>query len=416
MIQKMVKQYLIALILVVSWVPAVLSLIPYNMFEPYDVLIKPQRPAWRMFDFFVGYEGAVHTRGFMDDCDLTSCEHTKGNVLQLWQKEQNALAAFKGFSPESAIGQQAQLFNLNDDNLTHGHYIPCGTLHAQNLMFGAQFRIPHNITLAAYIPYRIASLTNVQWRQDPNDVAFESSISPDLITTIEQLGHMNLRGWKRHGPGDLMLQAEYYFHRPQAKPYLRNVGIELRGGLLIPTGLQEDINKLAAFSFGNDGGAGILAAFRLELWFVHYLRFAIDAELLHMFGNKHCRRVKTDADQTDLLLLAKAPAFKEPGFRQHYTLWLDTIGWHGFTARVAYQYTRNNEDKYFICAEGFNPAIVNNAESLQDWTAHQLVFSTGYTWYCERFTPTLSVFGKYAFNGKRSILADTVGLTFGVAF
>lgn len=415
MIQKNSKRYISLVLLLTCWIPMGISIVPFNLFEPYDVLIKPQRPAWRGFDFLIGYEGAVHTSAFMDDCDL-KCESAHGNVLQLWQKKQDAIAAFKGFSPESAIGQQSQFFNFDDDNLTHGHFTPSGKLQSQNLLFAAQFRIPHNITLAAYIPYRVASLTDVRWCEDVNDVLFEDLISPNLITTIEQLGCLNLRGWKRHGPGDLMLQAEYYFHRPQAKPYLRNVGIELRGGLLIPTGLKEDINKLLAFSFGNDGGAGILAAVRLELWFIHYLRFAIDVELLHLFGNKHYRRVKTNPAQTDLLLLATAPVFKEPGLRQHYTLWADVIGFHGFTARVAYQYTRNNEDKYFICAEGFNPSVVNNAESLQDWTAHQLVFSTGYTWYCEKFNPSLSVFGKYAFNGKRAILADTVGLTFGIAF
>ena len=67
---------------------------------------------------------------------------------------------------------------------------------------------------------------------------------------------MNLRGWKRHGPGDLMLQAEYYFHRPQAKLYLKNVGIELRLGLLIPTGLKEDVDRLLALPFGYDSGVG----------------------------------------------------------------------------------------------------------------------------------------------------------------
>lgn len=409
-IQKMIQNkirftYLVALL--ICFVPASMAVVPFNLFEPYDVLIKPQRPAWRAFDFLVGYEGAVHTRGFLDDdCDESIC--SKGNVLQLWQKDQDAIAAFKGFPPESAIGQAAQFLNFDDDNGLFGHYTPCGKMQAHNLLFGAQFRIPCNITLAAYIPYRVVSLTDVVWKPK---VATE----PDFITSIEQLGGMNLFGWKRHGFGDLMIQAEYYFHRPQPKKYLRNVAIELRGGLLIPTGLKEDINKLLALPFGFDGGAGILAAVRLELWFVYHLRFAIDVQLMHLFGNKHCRRIKTDKAQTDLLLLGVAPVFKEPGFQQHYTLFTDLIGLGGFTARVAYQYLRNNEDKYFICAEGFNPRIVNNAESLQDKTAHQLVFSCGYTWNAKHVTPSISLFGKYAFNGKRVILADTVGLTFTIA-
>ena len=96
---------------------------------------------------------------------MVTKEDSKGNVLQLWQKTQNALAAFRGSGPETVIGEQLQSFNIDDNNQAHGIFKPCGTLQANNCMFGARFRIPYNITLAAYIPYRIAELKNVVWTE-----------------------------------------------------------------------------------------------------------------------------------------------------------------------------------------------------------------------------------------------------------
>jgi hypothetical protein len=399
------------------------GIIPFNLFEPYDVLVKGQRPMCSAFQFYVGYEGAFHTRGFMgdDDFGMTSSEHTKGNVLQLWQKKQDAIAAFKGAPVESKIGTQAQFLNIDDDNKSHGIFKPCGKMHVPaNILFGAQWRLPRNITLAAYIPYRVVELTDVVWREQEDGKLFEDIMTPNLIKTIERIAHINLHGWKRHGFGDLMVQAEYYFHKPQAKPYLRNVGIELRGGVLFPTGLKEDINKLLALSFGNDGGVGILAAARLELWFIHNIKFGIDVQLLHQFGNTQIRRIKTDPAQTDLLFLNKACVFKEPGFNQHFTLFLDKVyWWRGLSTRLAYQYTKHTEDHYFLCAEGFDIDVVNDAESLQEWTTHNLVLDFKYEWCPEPtawLKPELSLFLKYGFNGKRAILADTLTAKFSVAF
>lgn len=419
------NRWLYVLALQLALMPtALMALIPFNLFKPYDVLIKPYRPPESCWQFFVGYEGAFHARGFMgdDDCGMTSCEETKGNVLQLWQKEQDGIAAFKGNDPESDIGIQSQFLNIDDDNGSHGIFVPCAKLEVpMNLLFGLRFRLPKNLTLGLYIPYEVAQLKNVVWREKHDGQLFEDIMTPDLIKTIERVGGMKLGGWKRHGPGDLMAQIEYYFHKPQAKEYLKNVGIELRGGLLFPTGLPENPDILLGLPFGYDGGMGLLAAARLELWFVRNLRFGIDVELLHLFGNNRCRRIKTDPAQTDLLLLTKVAAFKEPGFLQHYTLFLDKVYFlGGLSGQLAYQYSKRTEDRLFICAEGFDPFIFNNAESLQEWSAHNFIFNLNYEWCTDdrdtTIHPKLMFFVKIGFNGKRAILADTAGAVFSCAF
>ena len=216
-----------------------------------------------------------------------------------------------------------------------------------------------------------------------------------------------------------MLQADYTTYFPQNKPWLRNVGIDIRGGLLFPTGLPENPDLLMGIPFGYGAGVGILAAARLELCYVHNVLFGVDVELLHLFGNTRCRRIKTNAAQTDLLLLAKVPAFKEPGFTQHYTLYVEKLAlWKGLGLQLAYQYTKHNDDKLYLCQEGYDLAIVNSAQSLQEWTVHNLVGKMTYEWVNSDgyVNPSFSLFVKVGFNGKRAIVADTVGCTLTMNF
>lgn len=399
------------------------ALPPINLFQPYDVLVKPQRPPLHTWDLMVGYEGAFHIRGYMEDEDFSG-QHVicgKGNVLQLWQKTQDAIAAFKGQPSTSEAGAQSQFFNINDDNRTHGIFCPHACLHIPvNMLFALQCCLPWNLTFGAYLPYRIAKLDDVIWREQATDVTFEQLTSPDLITKMETVGNMSLRGWKRQGVGDLMLQLEYYRHFPQAKPYLRNVGIDVRGGFLVPTGLKTDPDKLLAFPFGYDAGLGIMIAGRLELWYIHHLRLGIDVELLHLFGNNRQRRITTDPAQTDLFLLTKSSTFKDPGFVQHYTIYADLFqAWRGLSARLAYQYTKHNEDRYYPCAQGVNFTTVNDAESLQEGTTHSVIAALSYEWNrplnaC--WKPSISLFYKHGFNGKRALLVDSVSCVMSVAF
>jgi hypothetical protein len=402
------------------------GIIPYNIFEPWDVLVTPYRS--RPTQFMIGYEGAYQVRAFMDD-DRDICapssESSRGNVLQVWQKQQDGLAALKGVDPLSPIGQVAQHYLWDDDNRTHAIFTPCGTLHMPlNVLCSARFELPRQLTFSLNIPYRVVNLTNVSWQENnPNETfeqILESASVPPFINLLEQLGGMSLFGWHRHGFGDLTARLETYRVFPQQKPWLQMVGVSLRAGVLFPTGLKADPDKLLALGFGWDGGTGLMAGGGLQLGYCHGCVIGIDGELMHLFGNTQERRIKTQQDQTDLLFLTKVCAFKEPGFVQHYTLSAEKVqeqgGWSG---KIAYQYTKKSDDEYFLYDDQYDITIVNDAESLQDWTTHSLIFLLGYDAFYRRdwrIIPSFTAFWKLGFNGKRAILADTVGITLSVAF
>ena len=286
-------------------------------------------------------------------------------------------------------------------------------------MFSLWYNFSHiNLRLAAHLPYIDARLKNVLWK----DIAPEPEgfTAQDYVNALEQLGHIDLGGWHRRGIGDLATLFYWFGDNPQAKRYLKNVRLALRGGLTFPTGKKSDQNKLFAFPFGYGAGLGIIGAGTIELWFGHSIRGGIDAELLQLFGSSQRRRIKTDFGQTDLLFLTSASTYREFGFTQHYTLFTEAAHfWRGLSAKLAYQYTKQQESKLFVCSDHFNLLAVNSAENLDEFTTHHIIFNISYDFYKgeeKRFKPYLQFFYKHGFNGKRAMLLDTFTASLSVSF
>jgi hypothetical protein len=393
----------------------------FNLFNPYDILVRP--PVWpdTCLQLTVGYEGSLKTRSFQaDDDDEWNGWRKCGNVLQLWQDRQNATAAFLRLDNECI----KDLLPVMEHHAFMGDprcIVPYGSLKLHNMMFMAQCNLPYRITLGAYLSVYQAELGNVCWseaeRRRFEDIEFNA-----IFNKLENLGNLDLRhGWKRTGPGDLALEVTWLRDFIQAKPHLKNVRVGLRAGLTFPTGKQPNENQLFAFPFGNDAGLGLIFAGHLEMWVANWAAVCLDAEFLHLFGSTRERRVKVACGQTDLLLLNKLVTFRDPGFTQHYTLYLDTARlFYGFSGRLAYQYTQRDHDRLYICSNFFDPRMVNRAESLDEWTTHDFIVSLVYDGYSEcedrLFKPFVQFFYKKGFNGKRAVLADTLGVLVSVSF
>ncbi len=99
-----------------------------NFFNAQDILVvSPGIDIGFKARLNIGFENSFEFDAFQaDDDDQCPDWRKRCNVLQLWQDEQNALAAVKGNDAGTNLGQFAQLFNMDDDNGTHGHFIPCG--------------------------------------------------------------------------------------------------------------------------------------------------------------------------------------------------------------------------------------------------------------------------------------------------
>lgn len=387
-----------------------------NVLQPYNIFLQPDPLNETRFSFQFGYEGILAAHAF------TPCKDGMHNVLKVFQCEQDAIAAFKGFAPETEAGQYAQIFNINDDNQTHGIFTPhANFIVPLNAMLGMQVRLAHNVSLHAYAPFLYAELKDVCWREENKRVEFEDNNLPDILCTIQKVGGIDLfNGWKRLGFGDTLVFAKWVGDFQQMKPILHNVRLSTRAGLNFPTGKKESVCDLLGLPFGYDQGYGVYFAGYMGLHFSYNWRFMIDLEFLQSFGNTRVRRIKTDEAQTDLLLIAKECVFVDPGFTQQYTFMLENRSFYkGLSAGLYYQYFKHNDDTYYPTTNIGKFSIINDAQSVQEYTTHQFIFKLNYEFNQSETCgsrPNLMLFGKYGFNGNRAILTSSIGAQFTYAF
>lgn len=394
---------------------------PTNLFLPYDPLLITPRWSGSRFELFSFYEGSFKVNGYQDVFVNENVSSKKVNPLQLWQDEQDSIAAFKRFPVQSSQGQISQALDINDDNLSHGIYQACGKFDIKaNFIFGAKFHFDYGISLNFFLPYYIMELKNVSFIDHSNNTAFEKLVVPDSLANIRQYGNLTLSGWKRHGPGDLLIQAIWLENFYQARPFLKNVTLNCRFGAMIPTGQKANENVPLGIPFGNDGSLGLIIAGGIDLHLGRFLKAGVDANFLYIFGNTKCRRVKTDLFQTDLFLLNKIETYKHFGFTQQFTIYGQLNMWRGLSLKAAYQFIQHDRDRVFPYSNFIAYNAANSAQSNDEWVTNSIIVNLIYDFQqdlcCSRFKPYASLFMKKGFSGRRALLADTVGLLFTVSF
>lgn len=391
-----------------------------NLTNLHYVYIKPNFHGDKRLQLDILAEHGFKTQAF-DACGFCA------NALRIWNKEQDALKMLVGFPAESTIGLLNTRIGANDDGV-RGHFLAHGNLDLiYNLNVAARWRFAQNFLIGAYLPIRSMRLHNVGWADLTQSVADEDVRVKDLLTdnftsNVAQLGGLNLCGWRRNGLGDLLLLSEWMCDFPQAKPLLKNVRLNARLGMTLPTGLKQNEDLLVAFPFGYDGSVGLIFGGGLDALLGTYLQTGFDVELLHLFGNTRERRIKVAPDQTELLLLAKVPVYKDWGLTQHFNLYVQFQNFlRGLSLKVDYQFVRHGEDAFVLTTQDYSDNIANTDRRLEGWTTHTAIFNATYDCAYDlppdsRAKPYITFFTKVPFNGKNSVMFSTVGAVLAVDF
>lgn len=393
-----------------------------NILRPYDTLIRPYYDSNLPFQITLyGETGFGSTRAF-NECGPVN------NVLKVWNCDQNALKMLEGFNVNNAKSQLLIKLNAND-NGTRGHFNVCGDLDLDAaIAFAFRYFFYDNWSISAYLPVFAMQLKNVTWQDQTQDITAADMRVKQLLTNnffsiVKQLGDgLDLQGWKRSGFGDLALFLEWYRDFPQIKPLLKNVRINWRLGLIFPTGRPWDENEIFAVPFGFDKAFSIPFGLGLDITLGSYLKTGIDVQLTHIFGNTRDRRIKTQVDQTELLLLAKTSAYKDFGLIQRFNLYVQFYKFlYGLSFKVGYQFFKKGEDELSLKTNTFSNKIANTAERLQDLTMHNMIVDVIYD-FSEHFgdepqlRSELSFYARLPFNGKRVALIPALGAVFSIDF
>lgn len=390
-----------------------------NVLRPYQIVLRPPKVAdsW-MQAYAIGLFG-FGDRAFNEDDQV--------NVLQIYQCKQNALTMLDGFDPMNNIGQLRVRIDASDDGI-RGHFKPCGNFYVDAAMhFGLRFFMKHHLSLAFYQPFYKMQLKDVVWENLTGTASIQDARVRSYLTdcfgeNVCELGSLDLGGWERVGIGDTTVSLEWIHDYPQQKPLLQNVTINGRLGVTLPSGLKADENKLLAMSYGNNGAIGLIFALGLDLYAGAYVRAGMDVQLMHKFGHARCQRIKTDVRQTDLLLLAKANAFRDFGLTQQFSFYWEFYRiLYGASCRVAYQFYKQGDDMLYLTSNEFSTTIANSAESLKSFTTNDAYFILNYD--CSEHMPTdsrvspyLAAFVDIPFNGKRSVVVKNAGFIIALNF
>lgn len=335
------------------------------------------------------------------------------NILQIWQPDQASLPMVRGFESTSLIGKLASKLNTANDDGVRGHVTPTAKFTGQRIIFTLRRQIispQFSINLA--LPIFRLKLAQVNWEDQTKNFSFNdqlvlANLTNDLNNLTQTLGNgLNINApWQKTGCGDIQIIMDWAKNFHQMKPILKSVRLGASGGLSLPTGVRRNEDQLMSLPFGNDGALGIVFGGQIELQWWQNLRGGISSNFLEQLGATRNRRIKTDSNQTDLLLLSKTKTYKSAGFTQQHILYLETFKIaEYFSFKAAYNYLKHNSDKLKIFDESYSSEIANTALSLQDWTQHSVILSARYTGRC-----TAEMYYQYPFNGKGTIQARILG-------
>ncbi len=392
------------------------SIFPINIFRPWDINLESDYWCDTNNQLMFYAEHGFDPRSY-------NGRHHKVPLMDIWQPTQNAIAMLKGFpagSPETDF-----LINVLDDptdNGIRGHFRVTGEFDLPlSAGFAARFFLPHDFIINFYLPIYSMRLKNVHFadltpQQTNEDIIVKEELTDQLTTRLAQFdSQLTISGWKRTGVGDFTSLVEWKRDLPQGKKYLKNVQLLGRFGVTFPIGLKKNEDEILSIPFGFDGSFGMIFGGGIQLNWFHHLRGGFEVEFWHLFGNTRNRRIKIAPEQTDFLFLAKANAFKDFGFTQVFNLYLQAYRFaNGLSVAAIYQYMKHGDDKLALGTNEFSPTLVNSAESLQEWTMHQLILKGDYDMQCDLgncswLKPQFSFWLKFPFNGKRALMLTMVG-------
>jgi hypothetical protein len=391
-----------------------------NTLIPYDTLIRPtfnNRYRWQ----FAGYAetGYRNAQGYNSDG-----HHV--NPLRIWDCQENGLAMLEGFPSESPISQLRSSLGDSNNGIRGRFTFDADLKLLFNASFAARLFFANDWSIGLYLPFYRMRLNNLAFQDltpnvDNDDMLVRQLLTNNLAAHVKELGCLDIKDWTRGGPGDLACIIDWFRDFPQQKPFLKYVRVNWRWGIVFPTGVRENEDLIFAVPFGYDGAFAMPFGVGLDLTLGSHFKTGFDVQLTQIFGNKKTWRIKTQEDQTELLLLQKAHGYKDYGLVQRFNLYIELYNiFKGLSVVAGYQFLKEGETELTLTSQEFSSAIANSSRKLEDFTMHHMIvkgtYDFGVTKKISSVRPELSVYARIPFNGKNVALIPTIGCVFSVDF
>jgi hypothetical protein len=353
------------------------------------------------------------------------------SIFELYQPTQSSIAMLQGSPAGSDAANILNQISPATDDGTRGNFKFSGKYEEfSGGLFGRYDFDPDSVMgwfdASIHIPLLHRSVKDVRLVDLTKSITAEDLLVRDIVTTnfstlVSSLGGQSFRDWSASGVGDVALLVGWNGEFKEVRKRLKRVRLNVHTGITLPTGVKKDENVMASLPLGNDGPVGFPFGGGIDLLFSWKFQLGLDVEFLNLLDDTRTRRIKTDRNQTDFLLLNKAKVRKHYGSTWKFNLYSQSYHFlGGLSLRVAYEHLKHHEDLLTLRTNSFDTAIANTADSLKDWTYHNILLHATYDFFespaRSRFRPQLHFFSKFGINGRRAIIADTFGGEFVLNF
>ncbi len=185
--------------------------------------------------------------------------------------------------------------------------------------------------------------------------------------------------------------------------------------------MRENEHLIFAVPFGWDGAVSMPFGLGIDLTLGSHFKGGVDVQLTQIFGHTRQHRIKTDLQQTELLLLQKTCAFIDSGLVQRFNLYVEMFNFcKGLSFSIYYQYLKRGEDEIALKTQEFSTNIANTSPRLDSFTMHHLIPRFTYDFGVHnpdaRVRPELNVYARIPFNGRNVALVPMIGVVASLDF
>ncbi len=390
-----------------------------NEFRPYDAAASLLKP--RKNDIFrLSVDGEYGSRRTGKNWDAK-----RKSVLALHDDSQSTIAMVQdSVTGNSAlITAQTQIGKIQDDGV-RGHVQLGGRYSGMNLNFNGSYvlpvkEIPGQFEVRLHVPVVAKKMSDVSFvdltvDDSPDNLIIKQTLTNNLIAHAKTFGDLDLSTWEKVGLGDIGVLLGWSNDYAQDKEFLKNVTLQGKIGLSLPTGAQKDIDKAFSMALGNDGAIGLPLGIGMGLDFIHHIRAGIDVDFLVLFDKTREMRLKTNDLQTEFLLMNKGRTTHEHGLIWQFHLYLQAYRFvKGLSVGVDYQFVKQDNDRLNPRNNDFSFSLVNSVRSLKEWNVHNVLLRTHYDFVDDNrdvaIAPQVGFFYKLPVAGKNVIDTHTIG-------
>lgn len=385
---------------------------PTNLSAPYDLNFSEQTWGGSHFDLSTDAQYMTGVRAYDPD-------ENRVPATQIWGSPESSLAMLEGHQPGSALHGLSNRLRGTQDG-TRGMFTVDGSLKWAQVGLSAKWllsmiKLPGQFVLSAHVPFIDARCQNVTWKsltesQTLHDDMVKTELASnqsELATFVQQYGNLDIGDQQRQGIGDTTVLFSWQGHFSQYQRRLRDVRVQLRAGINIPTGHGVNPRKVFDIDFGRDGSISIPFGAGLRLDLGGGVRVGLDVAALAAVRRTKNWRLKTSWAQTPHLRLATGKATREYGlewkFNVYSQLYSDQFG---VTMTAGYQFLKRTDSTLYPQDDTLSSSIINTASDVDVSESHNVVWNVCYTpalvrnW---RVRPEIFVGGKFPFNGRRMV-------------